>query len=301
MPNRLKDNSFNLNLNGFAEWDATYGLVLVDKEQHFLKGGVTVKLLRGIGSAHLQAKNADIEIVPDAAQVGDTTIRLHAYTGSFAYSNPNAFNDIDVQTATRWLTSGGAPGSGWGADLGVVYEYRPDGGQSRSLGPQGSGGADRGHNKYKYRLSVAVTDIGSILYREQAVAFQNIDLRNVGVSEADLSDLSADNLDTKINHILRTKRFDRESRFRAGLPTALNVDVDYKLWGVFYVNAAVSQGLRTRFAPGMRHFSYAALTPRMETRWLELATPISLANNYQTLAYGAMVRIGPVVVGSKTT
>ncbi len=298
LPNRLKDNSFNLNLNGFAELDATYGRVLLEKEQHFLKGGITVKLLRGIGSAHLQAKNADIEVVPEAAQVGDTIIRLNSYTGSFAYSNPNAFNDIDVQTAAKWLTSGGSPGSGWGADLGVVYEYRPDAGQSGGLGLQRGTGPDQGRNKYKYRISVAVTDIGSIRYREQAVAFQNINLRNVGVSEADLSGLTADNVDTKINHILRTQKFDRENQFRAGLPTALNIDVDYKLKGVFYANVAVSHGLRTRFAPGMRHFSYAALTPRMETRWLELATPISLSNNYQTLAYGAMVRFGPLTVGS---
>ncbi|MET4108269.1 DUF5723 family protein [Hymenobacter sp. UYP22] len=298
VPQRLKSTSFNLNLNAFAEWNATYGRVLLEKEHHFLKAGVTLKLLRGIGSAYLQTQDADIEIVRQTSQTGDTIVRVNSYTGAFAYSNPQAFDDITVDKAVQWLTLGKAPGAGWGTDVGFVYEYRPSDEHNTYTDKQGKQRPDLGRNKYRYRISASITDIGSLRYREQAVAYNDINVRNRGVSEADLSGIDADNFDEKLNRIFQTQQFARASAFRVGLPTALNLDVDYRLNRMLFANLAVSQSLRPGFAKGMRHFSYAALTPRLETRWLELATPISLNNNYQLFSYGALVRVGPLAVGS---
>ncbi|QDA60454.1 DUF5723 family protein [Hymenobacter jejuensis] len=296
--NRVQGNSFNLNMNAFAEWDATYGRVMLDDGLHFLKAGVTLKRLMGIGSGYLQGKNIDFEVSKKQAATGDTIVRIYNLDGAFAYSNTQAFEDVDVEKATKWLTPRNAPGSGWGVDLGIVYEYRPDAAQYQHTDTHGVDQADRGRNKYLYRASISVTDIGSIRYRDNAVVYNAVRARNVGVSEADLGNLSGDNFDEKINRILRTNALTRQNHFRVGLPTALNVDVDYHLSNKIYANLALSQGLRTHYATGMRQFSYVALTPRFETRWLEVAVPFSMTNSYQTFTYGAMVRIGPLVVGS---
>jgi hypothetical protein len=293
----FNNNTLNLNLNAFAEWNLTYGRVVLNKGPHFLKAGLTVKRLMGAGSAYLQAESLDLEVAPPATAT-DTTVRIRRLDGAFGYSNPEAFSDVDVDRASQWLRGKNAPGSGWGADIGFVYEYRPDEAQYHYRDAKGVDRTDNGRNKYLYRLSVAVTDIGGIGYRDQAVVYKELKANNLGISDEDASNIDLDNFDTQISRILRTQNLGKDDRFVASLPTALNVDFDYHVWGKFYANAAVSQGLRGRYAVGMRHFSYAALTPRLETRWLEIATPLSLVNNYQQFAYGLMVRLGPLTVGS---
>ncbi|GAA3997973.1 hypothetical protein GCM10022408_05870 [Hymenobacter fastidiosus] len=298
MRGRSTDNTFNLNMNLFAEWNATYGQVVVDNDQHFLKAGLTVKRLIGFGSAYLQSSRADYEIVERTAATGDSTFRLNSLEASFGYSNAQAFDNLTLERTVDLLTARGAPGAGWGADIGVVYENRPNAGQYRYIDKKGVERIDHSRNKYRYRLSASVTDLGSILYDKEATAFNNIRATNASVSEADLEGIDFDNFDARFDRILRTQTHTRTTEFRAGLPTALNLDLDYCLRPHLYANVSVSQGLRGRYAIGMRSFSFAALTPRFESNWLEVAAPISLINGYQTLAYGLMLRLGAITIGS---
>ncbi|GAA3919294.1 DUF5723 family protein [Hymenobacter algoricola] len=295
---RSADNTFNVNLNLLAEWDLTYGRVVVDNGSHFLKAGLTAKRLIGFGSAFLQSRKTDYEIVPRTAATGDSTFRLNRLEAAFGYSNPKAFDDLTANKLTEMLTGGGAPGGGWGLDLGVVYEKRSASEQYRYIDKKGVEKIDNSRNKYRYRLSAAITDLGSVLYDKEAVAYNDIKATNTSVSEADLEDIDFDNFDTRLNRILRTQTHTRESRFRAGLPTALNLDADYRLSRHLYANASLSQGLRGRYAVGMRAFSFVALTPRYESNWLELAAPISLINGYSTFTYGLMLRVGAITIGS---
>jgi hypothetical protein len=294
---RFTDNKLNLNLNAFAEWNLTYGRVVFNEGPHFLKTGITVKRLMGAGSAYLQAKSMDLEVAAPGAAT-DSTVRIRNLDGTFGYSNPQAFDEFDTDQAGRWLRGQDTPGSGWGADIGFVYEYRPDGDTYRYRDATGVEKVDHGRNKYRYRLAVAITDIGGIRYRDQAVAYNKIKVANLGVNDNDVNGIDLDNFNERIERILRARDLAKDTRFVAGLPTALNVDFDYHVGGKIYANAAVSQGLRGRYAIGMRHLSYAALTPRLETRWLEIAAPVSLVNNYQMFAYGLMLRLGPLTVGS---
>jgi hypothetical protein len=58
------------------------------------------------------------------------------------------------------------------------------------------------------------------------------------------------------------------------------------------------QSLRGKGVVGMRQFSSVAITPRLEMKWLELAFPISLMDNYSNLAIGAAVKMGAFYIGS---
>ncbi|KUG08059.1 DUF5723 family protein [Solirubrum puertoriconensis] len=295
---RFDNNVFNLNLNAFAEWNASYARVVFDEGPHFLKAGITAKRLLGVASAYLQSRDLDYEVVTRTAATGDSTLRVHNLDGAFGYSNADAFEDFDTGTARHWLAPSNAPGSGWGADLGVVYEYRPDDpAQYRYVDKKGVTRTDHSRSKYLYRVSVALTDLGSIRYND-AVAYNNIKAKNLGVSESDIEGIDEDNFDERFERVLQTSRYRKETSFGAALPTALNIDVDYRMVPRVYLNAAISQSLRGTYAAGMRHFSFASVAPRLEMKWLEVATPIALINNYQTLTYGLNLRLGPLSVGS---
>jgi hypothetical protein len=293
-----KGNTFNLNLNAFAEWNFSYGRVVFDHDKHFLKAGITVKRLSGIGSGYLQSRVLDYEVVPKSAANGDSTLHIKQLEGGFGYSNPDAFRDLDSDKALDWVKSGGKAGGGWGGDIGVVYEYRPDYDKYTYTNKAGTEKIDHSRSKYKYRVSAAITDIGAIRYRTNSVAYDPITTSRLNISEEDPKGIDGGNFDNKMDRFLQTWRYRKQTSFSAGLPMALNLDFDYHFWGRLYVNAAVSQGLRGKYAVGMRTFSYASLAPRLETKFLELSVPMSLANGYRTFTYGLLARVGPLAFGS---
>lgn len=293
----VRNQTLNLNLNALAEWNLSYGRVLLEGQRHFVKVGATVRRINGLATAYLQTRKLDYSVTPQTAASGDTTVRLQRLEGAFGYVNPDVFDDFDAATAGRWLKPGKAPGSGWGVDVGVVYELRPQPDGFRYLDKQGRSKVDHSRNKYRLRLAAAITDVGSVRYK-QAVHYAAINAANVGVSEADIDGLDLDNFDARLNRILRTTRFPRSTGLRTKLPTALHLDADYHLAGKLYVNAAISQSLSGRYAVGMRAFSAASVTPRLETKWLELAPSLLLLNNYRSLAPGLSLRVGPLLLGS---
>jgi hypothetical protein len=50
---------------------------------------------------------------------------------------------------------------------------------------------------------------------------------------------------------------------------------------------------------GMNQPSMLAITPRFESKWFDIALPISLQNGYRNIAFGLASRIGPFILGSE--
>src|SRR5690606_37921465 len=123
---------------------------------------------------------------------------------------------------------------------------------------------------------------------------ENVQLRLTDFEGAESTDDVADVL----NEAFGINPSDRITSFRSGLPTALNVNFDYNLGGPLYVNTTWVQGLRGKEAIAMRQQSLLAITPRAELKYIEAAFPIALQNNYSILTVGAMLKLGPLIVGS---
>ncbi|GAB3830039.1 DUF5723 family protein [Hymenobacter jeollabukensis] len=293
----VRNQTLNLNLNAIAEWNVGYGRVVLDQGRHFLKAGATVRRVSGIASAYLQSKALDYEVVARTASTGDSTLHLKRLDAAFGYSNLDAFDNFDAGQALRWLKPGNGNGAGWGLDVGVVYELRPQTEQYNYVDKKGRNRVDHSRNKYRLRLAAALTDMGSVRYA-QAMNYARIQATNLKVSEADVEGIDLDNLDERMNRVLRTVRYPRTTVLKAKLPTALHLDVDYRLAGKLYVNAAINQGMTGRYAVGMRTFSTATVSPRLETKWLEIAPSVALLNNYRTVATGMSLRMGPLLIGS---
>ncbi|MFM6952679.1 MAG: hypothetical protein ACKOXR_06045, partial [Bacteroidota bacterium] len=58
------------------------------------------------------------------------------------------------------------------------------------------------------------------------------------------------------------------------------------------------QSLVSAQTMGFRQGSALIITPRIETKWLEVATPLGLTQDYRKGNIGAYVRVGPVFLGS---
>ncbi|MBC7922343.1 MAG: OmpA family protein [Ferruginibacter sp.] len=293
------DNRFAVNTNAFAEVGFTYARVVLDRETHFLKAGATVKRLVGVYSGHLINRGASYRIERDPTDPSQSLVRIDNFSAQYGYVEQDAYDTDRNPVGLDWLTGNGAPGAGWGFDLGFTYEYRPEMDKYHYT-MDGEDRVDAGKNKYKYRVGVALTDMGGIRYRNPTYV-RSYDVtrndRTIDPNEFAEAD-DADEVRAVLERQLGLQNLPYETSFRSGLPTAFNVNFDYRLTGKLYANLTWIGGLRGKEAVAMRQNAGLALTPRLEMKWLELAFPLSLMNNYRTFALGAAVKLGPVFVGS---
>ncbi|MES2730691.1 MAG: DUF5723 family protein [Bacteroidota bacterium] len=280
-----KDNQFNLNVNAFTEIGVSYARTLVEQQAHFLKGGLTVKRLAGMYSGHLINLGTTYQVTKNPNNPLQSVLKIDQLSAKFGYVDPDYFSNQSV--GAGWLTGKNAPGAGWGFDLGFTYEFRPEEKKDEL-------------NKYKYRIGLAITDIGGITYNnQQYVRKYDILRQNVTIDPSKHSDVSSgDGMIDMLKEELKLGTEPYQTSIRSGLPTAMNLTFDYQVNKLFFLNVLWMQGLRGSESIAMRQNSLLAVTPRIETKWAEISIPLAFINSYHNFTIGTMVRVGPLMLGS---
>jgi hypothetical protein len=298
-----KDNELSLNGNAHAELGLSYAREIISMGPHYIKGGITLKKLTGLYSSHLINRNVSFRVEEQYnsadPEASDILVHVDNIDLQYGYLTEDLLDNIDASNVMGWLTGSNAPGNGWGADIGFTYEYRPDM-EKYHYSANGQDYIDRQKEKYKYRFSFALMDLGRIRYDNPSFV-KSFDLKRTN-KEIRLSDFeqaeTTEDYTRIINESLDIQPSDNKAAFQTGLPTALNLNFDYNIKGKFYVNATWIHDLTGKYAVSMHQPSLVALTPRIDTKGLTLALPISVANNYSVFAVGGMVKFGPYFIGS---
>jgi len=259
----------NTTTHVWGEVGLTYGRVLIDKEKNFLKGGVTLKHLVGAGIAQGNSNSIN----------GDFNSVTNQFTssGSLEY---NTTLDPDDDYSFEDTSSG------FGMDLGLVYEFRP---KFMNYNPDEDD--YRGKNKYKLKISASLTDIGSITYEDVETENYNLNASFNGATEfdKDFQELLDDNY-TSTTTVEDVK---------VKLPTTLRLNADYSFSKNFFTSVNLVQSLNDKNeAYSTRTLSMFSITPRYESKIFSLFMPISF-NEYGS-AIGAGIRLGPLMIGSNS-
>lgn len=295
---RYANQTAKLSTNGYIELGATLGAVLMDYDEDFLKIGVTVKRAVGVYNVHAGLENSTYRILVESLNREREFILSTQLQGKYGYTTDEAFNNISPSPG--FLFGKQSAGAGWGFDIGAVYEYRPDFGKFRRTAPRGGKEPDPNKNKYKFRISAALNDVGAIRYKNLNYVREidvnrpsaNFNYRFFDKANTGSKAVGAVNNSLQINPELNARAF------TVGLPTSANVSFDYHHKGNLYVNALLVQGLRGGNNLDIKPQSVLAVTPRYETRWIEVAMPLSLIDNYRVFAVGVAARVGPVIIGT---
>ncbi len=271
----------NLNINALAEYRGTYARTLWSEGNHYLKAGATLKYLQGFGGLTIQGKNVDFFIDDDDyynMEQGEITI---------GYSDPRFADFNSPQDAFR-----GKLANGFGADLGVSYEFRPNPNENKYQ-MDGETRTDHRMITYKYRIGLSLIDIGRITYKLQDSRFYTINRNTLTiVKRFDVSqpDSLAKDLGANLNQIT--------APYKTTLPTMLFTTFDYKLANKLYANLTYGQSLRRKSAIGMHQASFVSITPRYESRLLEFALPMMLSENFSNFNVGLSMRLAYLFIGS---
>jgi hypothetical protein len=293
----FQNQSGKLNANGIGELAITLGGVAIDNETDFLKVGVTIKRLIGLYTANVEVKNSSYTIQPDPAWANRRQLIVADQLNvKYSITRDEAFQNI--KPTIPWLLGNEAAGSGWGFDLGAVYEYRPDI-NKYSYTEKGERRKDDSKNKYLYRIAVSLTDVGRVRFRnpnyllQQEVSTSNKILRYDDFQKLMGSEGAFD----AVNKALGVSG-SQAAHFSSILPMAFQASADYNIKPNVYVNALWVQNLIPQSAFGMKSESMLSVTPRYEHKWYEISVPVSLMNRYGSPAIGLAGRAGPLWIGT---
>lgn len=269
--------SFNGVGNSWGELGISYAAVLYQRGQHFLKGGITAKYLQGVANYHIQGNDVTMEFNEDLILPQNST---YTTTGTAVYGSSQDFaanSDLDINSKSR----------GFGFDLGLTYEWRPEYTADR---------ADindlKEVNKYKLRFGVSVTDLGSMKY---AKGVRNLYDLDETFTQDDYD--GYDNFDEFMEGEFTPTPV--AGTVRSYLPTALHADVDWNIYKKFYLNATGDLGVVSKTKLNQNSIANrVSVTPRYESKWFSAYVPISYMDYSKQAQVGLGLRTGVFFIGS---
>ncbi|QCX01634.1 hypothetical protein FGM00_16510 [Aggregatimonas sangjinii] len=256
----------NVTAHVFSEIGLTYGREVVKTQDQFLKAGITLKYLMGAGGIFMNS--------PELSGTFNGLTNNLTTQGAISYGSTPGFESDSPEFSDLQ--------SGFGADIGVVYEYRKRIVDGTVLGKRAQ--------QYKFKAALAITDIGSINYQnsQQTVYDANGDVNALEFETKDLEQVLEDNY-------TGTRTIGNQ---KLQLPTALQLMADYYIGNRWYVG--LHQGLSLRksgSADANGIINTTTVSPRWESKYFSVYSPLGL-RQYSGFAWGLGFRLGPLTVGS---
>jgi len=273
----------------WLEYGFSYARVLQDEGRHFFKAGARLKLLQGANGFSFAADGVNYtQVSIDQTSIAPGSQFNYAFSRNFGFPTPF------LENSGRILQFTSAPGIG--ADLGVIYEFRPrivdytydmDGERNLPV---------RDQMKYRLRVGLSLLDLGGITYKTDAVARQVRVPGGAGnLVYPDLAAASAAEVDARV---VSTYGPGTLGTHRLSLPTRLSLQLDGRITDRWYVGAVMMQSLADRRTSPTLPSTYQ-ITPRYESKVLDVLVPVTF-NEYGHTAIGTFVRVGPLYVGSNS-
>ena len=276
------------------EFYGTLGKVLVQEDTKFIKIGASAKYYVSNSFNNIFSNSFDFRISTNALESNRQDLRLSNVYGSV--TDASQFNSINTANFTSQMTQFSGIGKGFGGDLGIIYEYRPDF-QNYYRNIKGKKYSNPTQNKYLYKVGFSLVDIGII-------KFGNLSETNgfSGNSSTIFPHTYGkfngfENVIATTNGILSTTNPANNS-FIVLMPASSIFTIDYHLKENFYVNFNWRQSLLNGKRRGVIGYSGAAITPRFEKKSFEAALPIGIDNNYKNLNVGFSLRYYGFFFGS---
>jgi len=314
------DKDFRAVQHAFVDYGLSYGAELMNNGAHYLKAGVTVKLLQGISAAYLQSDSLFYYF--------DATDGNAAYNSSWnspiVYAgisdNWGTIDDSGYDFSVNYQFTS-KPSAGF--DFGIVYEFRPKY-KDYLYDMDGKKDLERvDQNKYLLKIGASILDVGRLKYEKDYNSFDFVceftpDYLERYVSgdnsvppetewmNVENSNWSFEDYVTFADSIYQRSETDKgversggdAGKFVLRLPTALSLQVDVNIVKGFYVNLLTYTGLNQGFekVPNSHYISNYSITPRYEHRWFTVAVPVQI-NQYQQLNIGLGLRAAFVYFG----
>jgi hypothetical protein len=289
---RYVGRNFNLDyasvmVHSWNELGFTYSRVIKDNVTSRLKAGVTLKFLSGLAAGYGVAEDATFIMNSRRnASINGGTLYVGYNEQLDNWENP------DIKNFKLFANPG------IGADIGVIYEWRPDG---DGFGGYGSDSWNPDADEYKLRLGASVTDIGGIFYKK-AEFNRDLSLQTERINPDSLKYRSKEGWQRYYRRVSQYfSPLPSYDGFFMALPTALHLTGDYNIDGRFFVSANAVIGIYTGQSDVSKNYmiSQIQVTPRFDSKHFGAYLPVML-NRFGQADAGIGFRAGPLIIGSSS-
>jgi len=291
--NRVQNQLFNAIEMTWAEYGFTYARVLYNKQKHFLKAGITPKLLYGIESTYLQVRDLDFLLSSK-----DT---LSYFNASVSYAHSGGDQGPTEMKPPMREFNHFVTGPALGLDFGFIYEWRPYT-NLKKVSTSGKGiFKNTEASTYKIKFGASIVDVGKIKFKKEGTRY-DLDL---AITNKDITTfISLENF-AMLDSLLRADfgNSKEDDYYSIQLPTAINAQLDIAfLRGLFLNVSAHFANLNKNNSFRIHNYSAICLAPRIEHFWFDVSLPISYnvlsAKRGEYVSLGLAVRIGPLSFGT---
>lgn len=293
----LNVRDMRLNLNSWSEIGVTYATTIWQDERYAFSFGATAKYLGGLSYMGSNIGEIRGNIVTDPTTnktfINADAIRLMASTSA----------SLDQGVGQSFLQRVGSlfdgTASGFGGDLGFTFDIKQKPSKLTYEMDGRTDNVDPAINRYKWRFSAAVTDLGMINYRNTT----NLAANGSGVLDADSLEANMDNVGDLRGYLQRsginTDYVENTGTQRIFTPAAIVLGVDHNINDKFFVNATYIQG----FVPSTESYapltaSQVTLTPRFENKLLTVGLPLTYNFFTESMKAGLGIRFSGLYLGT---
>ncbi len=285
----FESDSSSLDALAWIEYFGSYGREIWNDGEHYIKAGVTLKLLQGTAAYYMYGEDVNYNFTNDDILTIQESTVLYGHSENF--DTDKLYNDVYVNLGA-W---------GFGADIGVIYEWRPEGAAySGRMRDNSVAKNDRSATRYKLRAGFSLMDLGGIRFDRDPKSYDrppgSIDIDNWDLTEIQLD--GVESFDDTLNNRFPVQAEGLEDKFGMNLPFAINMQVDYQLYKGFYLGAnGWISPKAIKNVDKVHGISRLTINPRFEHRWFEAGFPLSY-QNFNGIDAGIYLRLGPVILGS---
>ena len=268
-------NKFRANALAYGEAKISYAYTFKKERQDMLMAGFSFKKIFPVVGSGISIRNLDYNVN------NDTVLHVDRLVADFMVQPNPGFNMR----------------GGWGLDLGFTYQKMK--GVARNYYPNSKKGSCK-RLFYKYKVGVSILDLGYAKFPENSITYVGYELNPFDI--LNYADIQAD-IETFPEQFIENESSPDQGFInkphKMSLPTSLSVQFDYNLWkNLVYVNATWVHGIPPfRWAFGPRRAHSLSVTPRFESKWFDLALPLSLYE-YRYPQLGASLRLWFLTIGT---
>ena len=233
---RYKIGNANVRMNTFAEAGLTYAYTFDKNPKHVFSVGITGKYILGMGALAARTNNAFIQY--DAGRVNLTEL-----SGNGRLLVSGDFKNLNLEGTTTQNVldiigkSINTSNSGIGGDVGVTWEWRPEGKATNWSNVKGWLSVN--DHPYKVRVGASITDIGSVSYSTNTPS-GSYTLTGSGKPESIFKPQLNETVNGYVNRLATVDNGvvlnQTINKFTMNLPMAAHVNVDYHIFKAFYLN-----------------------------------------------------------------
>jgi outer membrane protein OmpA-like peptidoglycan-associated protein len=283
----LNNQNFGTKMLAWGDVGLTYSRVLYDQGAHLFKAGVTGKALVGLAGAYISSKNINYKF-----KNYDT---LDIYNSDLSYGHSADVSNIENPSSFFSNILGSKSKTSFGADLGMVYEWRPNK-EKFQYDYDCQKWYHNDVNKYKLAVGFSVIDIGRVVFsRPNDVSSYTANIQGWLPGKSGINSVAT--FDSVLAHTPGFTSTNKGS-FQMWLPTRFNLYIDYEIYkGLgLNLNGVISPNL-AKDANQVHYPTSIALTPRYDCKWFGAYIPLTY-DQYGNFGAGFGLRAGPIFVTS---